>query len=77
MPAFPSEGDLARIKSHEADSSWPSHIEITAIWSKDGSRRGKRKSIEINADEFFGIGRHGAPMSGDRIIQIINDLRRK
>lgn len=66
-------GDLARAVTHELNSEWPVMIEIVAYF---GEGRRKRKSIEISADEFFGTGGHGAPMTGDQIIHMINRLRR-
>lgn len=67
-------GDLARCQTHEADDSWPSRIEIVAYWGND--RRGKRRSIEIDCDQFYGRGAFGAPMSGDQLIGMIEKLRR-
>lgn len=69
------EGDLARVKSTESDETWPSIIEVVAYWGKDG-RRGKRKSIKILADQFFGRGAYGAPLSGEQLIRIIDKLRK-
>ena len=69
------QGDLARVKATESDETWPSIIEIVAYWGKHG-RRGKRKSIKILADQFFGRGAYGAPLSGDQIIHIIDRLRK-
>lgn len=69
-------GDLARVKSVEADESWPTLIEIVAYFGKEG-RRGKRRSVEIPADRFFGTGRYGAPMSGAEVIGIVEKLRRE
>jgi len=48
---------------------------VVAYFGKDG-RKGRRRSIEISADEFFGRGGHGAPMSGEQLIFKINQLRR-
>ncbi len=67
-------GDLARVTTHEMDDSWPTSIEIVAYF---GEGKRKRKSIEISADEFFGLGGYGAPMSGDQVIGLINRLRRQ
>jgi len=71
-----NQGDLARAVCHEPNDEWPTHLEITAYWSKDGSRKGKRRSIEISADQFFGRGRFGAPMSAEVLFQMIDRLRR-
>jgi len=68
------EGDLARVKSVEADDSWPDSIEIVAYWQPN--KRGKRRSVVIGADRFFGRKGFNAPMSGDEIIMMINKLRR-
>ena len=77
MPRPELAGDLARVKSQEMDESWPSLIEVTAYWSKDGSRKGRRRSVEVDADQFFGRGRYGAPMSGDQLVGIVNNLRKQ
>lgn len=69
-----ASGDLARCVTHELDDTWPSMIEIVAYW---GDGRRKRRSVEISADEFFGRRGHGAPMSGEAIIRLIDELRRK
>lgn len=66
-------GDLARVKSVEANSDWPEMLEIVAYW---GPGRKRRKSIEISADEFFGRNGYNAPMTGDQIVSIINRMRR-
>jgi len=70
------EGDLARAKTHEPSRNWPTMIEIVAYWKPMGHGRGKRRSVRISADEFFGRGSYGAPMSGDQLIGIIDRLRR-
>lgn len=67
-------GDLARAKSHDPNDDWPTIIEVVAYWGKD--RRGIRRSIEIPADQFFGRGQFGAPMSGEQLIGIVDRLRR-
>jgi hypothetical protein len=77
MPRPELSGDLARVKSIEADETWPTHIEIVAYWSKDGNRKGRRRSTEIDVDQFFGRGRYGAPMSGDQLVGIVNNLRKQ
>ena len=74
MPVL--HGDLARVTANETDDSWPSLIEIVAYWNKGGGRRGKRKSIRIPADQFFGRGEYGAPLSGEQLIGLIDRLRR-
>lgn len=69
-------GDLARARTYEADESWPTMIEIVAWYGKTG-RSGRRKSITISADQFFGRGAHGAPITGDQLIGMIEALRRQ
>lgn len=73
--SYPAEGDLARVKSKEADDTYPSIIEIVAYWGDKG-RKGKRKSITIPADQFFGRRGYGAPVSGDQLINMIERLRK-
>jgi hypothetical protein len=68
-------GDLARCVTHEADDTWPVMLEIVAYWGND--RRGKSRRIEISADQFFGRGGYGAPMSGEQLIGMVNRLRRQ
>jgi hypothetical protein len=69
------EGDLARAATHEANAEWPTLIEIVAYFGPEG-RKGKRRSIEIPADQFFGRKGYGAPLSGNQIIEMIEKLRR-
>lgn len=68
------QGDLSRATTHEADDSWPTMIEIVAYWGE--GRKGKRRSLEISADQFFGRGSHGAPITGDQLIGMVDRLRR-
>lgn len=74
MPITIPAGDLARAITHEADESWPTMIEVVAYWGE--GRKGKRRSIEIAADQFFGRGQYGAPISGDQLIGMVERLRR-
>ncbi len=67
-------GDLSRVKSEEMSDEWPTSIEMVAYYGKD--RKGKRKSVIISADQFFGRGGYGAPISADQLILIINRLRK-
>lgn len=76
IPQPPRDGDLARAKTHEADHSYPTKIEIVAWYGQEG-RKAKRKSIEIPADQFFGRGAYGAPLSGDQLIGMIQQLRKQ
>lgn len=75
MPRPAPSGDLAKVTNHEPDVSYPSIIEIVAYWSKDGSRKGRRRAIEIPADQFFGHSGFGAPLSGEALIAMVQRLR--
>ena len=68
-------GDLANAITHEASEEWPTMIEIVAYFGKTG-RKGKRKSITISADEYYGRTT-GAPLSGAHLISMIDRLRRQ
>ena len=68
-------GDLAKTLSHDPSEEWPDKIEIVAYWARNGGR-GRRRKIQINADQFFGRGQFGAPMSGEQLIGIIEQLRK-
>lgn len=68
-------GDLARVTTHDPNDEWPTMIEVVAYWG-DG-RKGKRRSVEIPADQFFGRGQFGAPMSGEQLIGMVDRLRRQ
>jgi hypothetical protein len=70
-------GDLTRVKSHEPSETWPSVIEVVAYWPTPGRPKGRRRSIEIDADQFFGRGRFGAPMSGEQLIGMVERLRKQ
>lgn len=70
MPA----GDLARTTSHDPNDEWPTTLEIVAYF---GEGRRKRRSVEIDADQFFGRGQFGAPMSGEQLIGMVDRLRRQ
>lgn len=67
-------GDLARAKSHDPNDDWPTMIEVVAYWGE--GRKGRRRSIEIPADQFFGRSQFGAPMSGEQLIGMVDRLRR-
>lgn len=69
-------GDLSRTINHEANGDWPVAVEVVCYWDTPKKKRGRRRSVEIDADQFFGTGRYGAPMSGDQIIGMVDKLRR-
>ena len=60
------------VPAHEPDQVYPERIEVRMVWSK-----GKSTVIEIGADEFFGRGIYGAPLSGDGPIEKIEQQRRR
>ncbi len=67
-------GDLARAVTHDPSDEWPTYLEIVAYW---GEGRRRRRSVEINADQFFGRGQFGAPMSGEQLIGMVEKLRKQ
>ena len=60
--------DLSRARSTEPSQDWPDKIIIVAHWGRDS------RHIEITKDEFFGLGYHGAPITGDQIFGKIKNL---
>lgn len=76
MPTHIPQGDLARTITHEPSDEWPTMIEVVAYFGREG-RKGRRASIEIPADQFFGRGDYGAPLSGDQLIGMVQRLRRQ
>lgn len=73
LPGNLPAGDLARTVNHEADSEWPTLIEIVAYF---GDGRKKAKRVSISADQFFGRNGYNAPITGDQLILIMDRLRR-
>lgn len=69
------DGQLAQCVTHEPEDDFPTMIEVVA-WYGPSGRRGKRRSIMISKDQFFGRGKYGAPISGDQLIGMIHQLRR-
>jgi hypothetical protein len=67
-------GDLARVINHEPNDDWPTSIEVVAYYGKD--RKGKRKSVIISSDQFFGRGGYNAPMGIEQFLLIVDRLRR-
>ena len=72
-----NEGQLARAISHDPSDDWPMSIEICAYWPDKHGKKGRRRSIEIPADQFFGTGSWAAPMGGHELIGMIERLRRQ
>lgn len=75
MTTYIPSGDLTRAITHEPNDDWPTIIEIVAYWGE--GRKGRRRSIMISADEFFGRKSYGAPITGDRLVQMVDQLRRQ
>lgn len=67
--------DLSRTTSHEADTEWPAEVKISVKWKGDKGHMLVR-SETISADQFFGRGQFGAPMSGEYVIGMIERMRR-
>lgn len=61
--------DTARSIQHEPDQSWPQSLGIHARWPN-----GMVSYIMISADQFFGLGQYGAPLSGDAIVGSIKNM---
>ncbi len=74
MPQVP-EDQMTRVTVHEREQNWPDELRVVAQWTLPN---GKRKSTHfiITRDEYFGLGAHGAPINGDRLMQRIETLRR-
>jgi hypothetical protein len=68
------QGDLARVKSQEPNQNWPDLVEIRVGWNKPNGRVIYR-SETITADAFFGAG--GAPLAGDRLVAMIERMRKQ
>jgi len=76
MPIDLPQGDLARAVSHDPDHDFPDVVELRVIWNTRGGES-RERTIQISADQFFGRGGFGAPMSGDYVVQTIERLRRQ
>jgi hypothetical protein len=68
--------DLARSTQHEANRTWPLEVKISVRWQDSHGRLSIRSEV-ISADQFFGSGQFGAPMSGDFLISFIEKMRRQ
>jgi hypothetical protein len=68
-----SEGELTRAIVHDPDEQWPVKLEVVAYF---GEKRRHRRSVEINADHFFGRNGYGAPMAAETLFRIIDGLRK-
>ena len=68
------QGDLARVKSQEPNTEWPHSVELRVGWQTPSGRITYRTEV-ITAKEFF--GQSGAPISGERIVAMIERMRRQ
>jgi hypothetical protein len=75
MPSEIPAGDLANATTHEPDLSFPAEVQLRLVWKVNG--RAFVRTMRITADEFFGRGASGAPISGDAIVQHIERMRKK
>jgi hypothetical protein len=66
--------DTARAIQHDPDQTWPTSVTITLWWDVDGEMR--QHSVGITAAQFFGRGAYGAPLPGDAVIGMIENMRR-
>ncbi len=75
MPQVPDD-QLTRTTVHERERDWPDEMRVVAQWTLPNGKR-KSNHFIITRDEYFGLGGHGAPLNGDRLIQKIETLRRQ
>jgi hypothetical protein len=68
--------DLSRAFVSDPSKAWPDEIRIVAQWTLSSGKR-KSKAVILSKEEYFGIGRHGAPMNGDQLMQKIEALRKE
>ena len=73
MADFPIS-DLSRSIQHEPNTIWPTTVKVQLHWDVSGHTR--IRTIYIEADQFFGHGRYGAPMDGSALIGMIENLRK-
>lgn len=71
MSAFETfESDTDKSPQHDRDRSWPRQVVVQMEWPNGAVVR-----RVISADEFFGRGAFGAPLSGDSLIAEIERMR--
>ncbi len=75
MPIAAPTSDLSRSIQHEPDQSWPATVKVQLMWVVDG--RPAIRTLVIDSDEFFGLGRYGAPIDGSALIGRIENMRRE
>jgi hypothetical protein len=74
MPLDEPIADTARGIQHEPDHSWPASVMLQVVWHEEG--RNRIRTHVISADQFFGRGQFGAPMHGDSLVMLIEQMRR-
>jgi hypothetical protein len=67
--------DTSRATMHEADRTWPHSVKIAVHWRDEFGRTTVRTEV-ISSEQFFGLGKFGAPLSGDHVISLIERMRR-
>jgi hypothetical protein len=67
--------DLSRSIQHEPDTTWPYSVKVQLLWMVN--HQPHVRSIVIEADQFFGLGRYGAPLDGNALIGMIENMRKE
>lgn len=75
MPIDAPVSDTARGIQHDSDQTWPHTVKIAIHWQDKHGRVSIRSEV-ISAEQFFGHGSYGAPMSGDWLISFIERMRK-
>ncbi len=81
MPVVITGSDVAPVTSHERDTAWPDSMEIVATFTRT-STNGQIiistdvRSVTITREQFFGLGDHGAPISGEWLVAALDRLRK-
>ena len=67
--------DLSRATSHDPDEGFPDSVQLRVVWNRANGPL--ERVMHISADQFFGRGAFGAPMSGDWMISAVERMRRQ
>lgn len=67
--------DLARSVQHNPDETWPESVQLAVRWV-DKNGKPLTRIEDISADQFFGRGGFGAPLTGEHLIMAIERMRR-
>lgn len=76
MPIDTPLSDLSRARSNEPNERFPTSVALAVTWIDAAGNRHTRR-LDIGADQFFGRGQFGAPITGDWMIQAIERMRRE